>query len=166
MQKNEFAITTNEINIAENINIKRNIQIAIRITKLVYYIYSRIIDIISGIIGTILVLPITLLVICVRFLKNENNGPIFFTQLRIGKDGKTFKMYKYRTMCENADDKLEKYLLNNKEIREEYEKYKKLKNDPRITKVGKILRKTSLDEFPQFPNILKGDMSLVGPRPY
>src|SRR5699024_2650763 len=90
----------------------------------------------------------------------------FYTQERIGKDGKHFKMYKYRSMVVGADEKLREYLAENEEAREEYAKYKKLKHDPRITKMGAFLRKTSLDEFPQFINILKGEMSLVGPRPY
>lgn len=89
------------------------------------------------------------------------NGPIFYNQYRIGKDGKPFKMYKFRTMIVNADEELEKYLRENEEVREEYETYKKLRNDPRITKLGKFLRKTSIDEFPQFLNILNGTMSLV-----
>ena len=94
------------------------------------------------------------------------NGPIFYCQYRIGKDGKIFKMYKYRTMIINADKELEKYLVENNQFKEEYSTYKKLKNDPRITKLGNFLRKTSLDEFPQFINVLKGEMSIVGPRPY
>ena len=101
-----------------------------------------------------------------RIIKHENDGPIFYTQLRIGKNGKQFKLYKFRTMVMNADEKLEEYLKEDKEIAKEYKKYKKLKHDPRITKIGGFLRKTSLDEFPQFINVLKGDMSLVGPRPY
>ena len=75
-------------------------------------------------------------------------------------------MYKYRSMCLNADEELEKYLKENKEAREEYKKYKKLKNDPRITKVGAFIRKTSIDELPQLINCLKGDMDLVSVRPY
>ena len=75
-------------------------------------------------------------------------------------------MYKYRSMIVGADDKLEKYLEENEEARKEFKQYKKLKDDPRVTKVGKFIRKTSIDEFPQFINVLKGEMSLVGPRPY
>ena len=112
-----------------------------------------------------MLLPITLIIgvanICVK-----DKGPIFFVQERIGKNGKLFKLYKYRSMVVNADDKLSKYLAENEEAREEYRKYKKLRNDPRITVIGKIIRKTSIDEFPQFINVLKGEMSLVGPRPY
>ena len=138
---------------------KRKENIAFRITK-------RAIDILAGLVGTILLIPITVLVWFVRIIKKENTGPIFFEQLRIGKNGKQFRMYKYRSMCMNADETLKKYLEENEVARKEYKKYKKLKNDPRITKVGCFLRKTSLDEFPQFINVLKGDMSLVGPRPY
>ena len=138
---------------------KRKENIAFRITK-------RAIDILAGLVGTILLIPITVLVWFVRIIKKENNGPLFFEQLRIGKDGKQFRMYKYRSMCMNADETLKQYLEENEDARKEYKKYKKLKNDPRITKVGCFLRKTSLDEFPQFINVLKGDMSLVGPRPY
>lgn len=138
---------------------KRKENIAFRITK-------RAIDILAGLVGTILLIPITVLVWFVRIIKKENTGPLFFEQLRIGKSGKQFRMYKYRSMCMNADETLKKYLEENEVARKEYKKYKKLKNDPRITKVGCFLRKTSLDEFPQFINVLKGDMSLVGPRPY
>ena len=101
-----------------------------------------------------------------RLVLKENDGPLFFEQIRIGKNGKQFRMYKFRTMVMEADEKLFKYLEENPEAKKEYKKYKKLKNDPRITKLGKILRKTSIDEFPQFINVLKGEMSLVGPRPY
>ena len=126
---------------------------------------KRAVDFLGGVVGTILLVPVTIAV----FIGNKilkDNGPIFYTQERIGKNGKKFKMYKFRSMVLNADEKLEKYLSENEEARKEYKKYRKLKNDPRITKMGRLLRKTSLDEFPQFINVIKGDMSLVGPRPY
>ncbi len=127
---------------------------------------KRIVDIIAGLIGTILLIPITICIYIAKKILKEDDGPIFYDQLRIGKNGKVFKMYKYRSMVIGADEILKEYLEKNEEARREYKEYKKLKNDPRITRVGKFLRKTSLDEFPQFINVLKGDMSLVGPRPY
>lgn len=133
----------------------------LRIEKII----KRFMDILGGGVGVLTLIPLTLIIwIANKVVKD--NGPIFYTQERIGQNGKIFKMYKYRSMVVGADEKLEKYLAENEEAREEYKKYKKLKNDPRITIIGKILRKTSLDEFPQFINVLKGDMSLVGPRPY
>ncbi len=131
-----------------------------------YRFIKRAVDIIGGIVGVILLIPITLIVGVIRIIKKENDGPLFYEQLRIGKNGKQFRMYKYRSMCLNADQTLKEYLEKNDEARKEYKKYKKLKCDPRITKVGKVLRATSLDEFPQLINVLKGEMSLVGPRPY
>ena len=126
---------------------------------------KRSIDIIGGFVGVLAIIPLTIIIFIVKLISREK-GPIFYTQDRIGKDGKLFKMYKFRSMVVGADEKLFEYLKENKEAREEYKKNKKLKNDPRITKMGGFLRKTSLDEFPQFINVLKGDMSLVGPRPY
>ena len=126
---------------------------------------KKLIDIMAGIIGTILLIPHTIGVF-IGNLINGDKGPIFYKQKRIGKDGKEFIMYKFRSMVVGADEILFNYLEKNEEAKKEYKKYKKLKNDPRITKVGKFLRKTSLDEFPQFINVLKGEMSLVGPRPY
>ena len=126
---------------------------------------KRIVDIIGGIIGTILLLPLT----AIMFIGNKickDNGPVFYSQERIGKDGKAFKMYKYRSMVVGADDVLNDLLQQDEIARKEYKKYKKLKNDPRVTKMGSFLRKTSLDEFPQFINVLKGNISLVGPRAY
>lgn len=134
--------------------------------NIAYRFVKRIIDILAGIVGVLLLIPIIIVVEALRIIKKENDGPLFYTQLRIGKNGKQFKMYKFRSMCMNADEKLKEYLQENEEARKEYKKYKKLRCDPRITKVGKVLRATSLDEFPQFINVLKGDMSLVGPRPY
>lgn len=134
--------------------------------NIAYRFVKRLVDIIAGIVGVIFLIPITIVVEIIRIVKKENDGPLFYTQLRIGKDGKQFRMFKFRSMCMNADEKLKEYLQENEEARKEYKKYKKLKCDPRITKVGKVLRATSLDEFPQLINVLKGDMSLVGPRPY
>ena len=128
-------------------------------------IAKRVLDILGGLAGVIFLIPLTIAL----YLANRvvgDKGPLFYIQERIGKNGKLFKMYKYRSMVVGADEALERYLNENEDAREEYKKYKKLKNDPRITKVGKFIRKTSLDEFPQFINVLKGDMSLVGPRPY
>lgn len=132
---------------------------------LIRKIFKRLIDILGGIVGTFVLIPLTI-GIAIANLICKDNGPIFYSQYRMGKNGKLFKMYKYRSMVVGADEKLKKYLEENEEARKEYKKYKKLKHDPRITKVGEFIRKTSLDEFPQFINVLKGDMSLVGPRPY
>lgn len=134
-------------------------------TYLVEKIAKRGIDIIGGIVGAIILIPLTLIIYIANKVAKDN-GPIFFCQDRIGKDGKIFKMYKYRSMVVGADEKLKDYLKENPEATREYKIYKKLKNDPRITKVGKFIRKTSIDEFPQLINVLRGDMSLVGPRPY
>lgn len=126
---------------------------------------KRLLDLLAGIVGMIMLIPITTIVAIANSFEKDK-GPIFFTQERIGKDGKLFKMYKFRTMIVGADKELERILKEDKEAAKEYKKNKKLKNDPRVTKIGKFLRRTSLDEFPQFINVLKGDMSLVGPRPY
>ncbi len=141
-------------------NLDRN-----RVVLRIETILKRFIDIIGSIVGIVCLIPLTI-IIWIANLIMKDNGPIFYTQERIGKNGKIFKMYKYRSMVVGADEKLKEYLEKNEEARKEYAEYKKLKNDPRITKIGAFLRKTSLDEFPQFINILKGEMSLVGPRPY
>lgn len=128
-------------------------------------IIKRAIDLAAGIVGCLLLVPITLFVVICNIICKDN-GPIFFTQKRIGKNGKVFKMYKYRTMVVGAEEILQKHIDEQTEIGKEYIEHKKIKNDPRITKIGKFLRATSLDEFPQFLNVMKGQMSLVGPRPY
>ncbi len=128
-------------------------------------IVKRTFDIVGGLTGIIFLLPLTVIIYIANLVEGDN-GPIFYTHERIGKNGKLFKMYKFRSMVVDADERLYKYLEENDEAREEYAKYKKLKYDPRVTKVGEFIRKTSIDEFPQFINVLKGDMSLVGPRPY
>ncbi len=128
-------------------------------------IIKRTIDIIGSLVGIIALIPLTLIIGLANLIVGDT-GPLFYSQKRIGKDGKIFKMYKYRSMVVGAEEKLKNYLEENEKAREEYKKYKKLKQDPRITKIGNFIRKTSLDEFPQFINVLKGEMSLVGPRPY
>ncbi len=128
-------------------------------------VITRALDILGGLVGCLCVIPIAIAVIA-NNIRERDFGPIFFSQMRIGKNGKLFRMYKFRTMVKDADKKLEELLENDECAREEYRKYKKLKNDPRVTKFGECLRRTSLDEFPQFLNVLKGEMTLVGPRPY
>ncbi len=135
------------------------------IVKGITLFIKRCIDICGGLVGVILLLPITFVVKVANIL-NKDNGPVFYTQDRIGKNGKLFKIYKYRTMVQDADKKLFELLERDEKAREEYKINKKLKNDPRITKFGSFLRKTSIDELPQLINVLKGDMSIVGPRPY
>lgn len=131
---------------------------------IIYSFTKRTIDIIVGILGIVLLIPVSIIVKIINII-NKDYAPMFYSHVRIGKNGKEFKLYKFRSMVPNADEIL-KELMKDKKIAEEYNKNKKLKNDPRITKVGKFLRKSSLDEIPQFINILKGDMSLVGNRPY
>lgn len=128
-----------------------------------YLFIKRCIDIIGALIGLIISSPIFILV-SIMYLFGESKGPVFFKQLRYGKNGELFYIYKFRSMVVNADEKLkqnkvlyQKYIKNNYKLEQN--------EDPRITKVGRFLRKTSLDELPQFINVLKGDMSLVGPRP-
>ncbi|MGL5126468.1 MAG: exopolysaccharide biosynthesis polyprenyl glycosylphosphotransferase, partial [Fusobacteriaceae bacterium] len=128
-------------------------------------ILKRMVDILAGIAGCLILIPLTI-VVWYKTDKEERKGGIFFSQDRIGVDGKPVKIYKYRSMVTGADDVLKKMLENDIEKREEYKKNKKLKDDPRITKIGEFLRRTSLDEFPQFLNVIKGEMSFVGPRPY
>lgn len=131
----------------------------------IYLFIKRTVDIICGIIGLLILIPMSILIKIVSVL-NGDFGSIFFTQSRIGINGKEFKFYKYRTMVPNADEKLFKLLEEDEAAAAEYKIHKKLKNDPRITKLGKILRKTSIDELPQLINVLLGDMSLIGNRPY
>ncbi|MBO5348482.1 MAG: sugar transferase [Clostridia bacterium] len=130
-----------------------------------YIFLKRTFDICVGLVGSMLLLPI-MLIVKIANLKNGDNDPVLFKQKRIGKNGKEINIYKIRSMIPNAEQVLEKLMKENPKIKEEYEKNKKLENDPRITKVGAFIRKTSLDEFGQFINILKGDMAVVGPRPY
>ncbi len=134
-----------------------------RILKYLNAFLKRIMDIIGGLVGLMLLAPATIIVAILNFI-NKENGPIFYAQKRVGKDGKMFKMYKFRTMIVDADKKLNEILEKDEALRKEWEENRKLKNDPRITKIGNFLRKTSIDEIPQFINVLIGNLSLVGPR--
>ncbi|WP_231474351.1 sugar transferase [Enterococcus saccharolyticus] len=128
--------------------------------KYIYRFIKRIIDILGSSIGLVILSPI-FLVVAILMKKEEPNGPIFFSQTRVGKNETTFKMFKFRSMCVDAEEKLAELLEHNEVEGAMF----KMKDDPRITKVGKFIRKTSIDELPQLWNVLKGDMSLVGPRP-
>lgn len=108
---------------------------------------------------------VPVLLILMAWVKLDSKGPAIFESERIGKDGVKFKCFKLRTMCLGADKKLDDILENQAELKSEFNKFRKLKNDPRVTRVGRFLRSFSLDELPQLFNVLKGDMSFVGPRP-
>jgi lipopolysaccharide/colanic/teichoic acid biosynthesis glycosyltransferase len=125
----------------------------------IYYIIKGIIDKIGALLGIIVLSPV--FIITAAAIKLESDGPVIFSQVRVGKDGKTFKMYKFRSMVQNAEELLVKLKHKNEMSGPMF----KIKDDPRITKVGRFIRKTSIDELPQLFNILKGEMSLVGPRP-
>lgn len=113
--------------------------------------------------GTIAIIPILALVALWIYI--DSPGPVIFSHTRIGKDGKAFPCYKFRTMCVDSQETLEALLASDIAVRTEWNRDFKLKNDPRITRSGAFLRKTSLDELPQIFNVLMGEMSLVGPRP-
>ena len=132
--------------------------------EITYSFLKRTVDITASATALLLLSPVFL--VTSLAIRKDSDGPAMFTQKRIGKDGKLFEIYKFRTMVPDADKKLFELLDKDEKAREEYKVNKKLKNDPRITKVGSFLRKTSIDELPQLINVLKGDMSLVGPRPY
>lgn len=124
---------------------------------------KRLFDIIFSLFVLIAFSPIYLLLALLITISSP--GPIFYVQERVGKNYKRFGCIKFRTMVNNADEMLESLIVNSPQMREEFEDNFKLKDDPRVTWIGKFLRLTSLDEFPQFWNVLKGDMSVVGPRP-
>ena len=131
------------------------------INKLIKLIF----DLIVGLLICIPVIPI--IIACAIWVKLDSKGPIFYNAKRIGKNGKEFTCYKFRSMYTNADELLAQYLAENLVAKKEWDEFQKLHDfDPRVTKAGKIMRKTSLDELPQILNVLKGEMSLVGPRPY
>lgn len=135
----------------------------ISIKKYLYFGVKRLFDILIALIGCLFLLPI-ILIVKISYLLHKDFNSIFFRQKRIGKNGKEFNLYKFRSMVPNADEVL-KELLKDPKYKEEWDLNQKFEHDPRITSMGNILRKTSLDELPQFINILIGDMSLIGPRP-
>lgn len=124
-----------------------------------YKVFKRIIDILGALFGLILLSPIFIVVAII--IKITSEGPIFFSQNRVGINGKKFKMYKFRSMVVNAEELKAKLISKNEMSGPMF----KLKDDPRVTAIGKFIRKTSVDELPQLWNVLKGEMSLVGPRP-
>ncbi|RED65047.1 sugar transferase [Cohnella lupini] len=121
---------------------------------------KRALDVTMALFGMIVLLPV-FIVVGIAIKLDDPRGRIFFHQIRVGKNGKTFKMYKFRSMVSNADEKLKDILHLNEIDGAMF----KMKEDPRITRIGKFIRKTSMDELPQFINVLKGEMSMVGPRP-
>ena len=131
--------------------------------QLVYLVIKRILDILVGLVGVVLLIPIT---ICVKlaYLLSGDRAKIFYRQRRIGQNGREIMIYKFRSMIPNAGEVLEQ-MLQDEAYRREWEENQKFNNDPRITGVGRFLRKTSIDELPQMINVLIGNMSLVGPRP-
>ncbi|WP_304362981.1 sugar transferase [Bacillus sp. AFS040349] len=129
-------------------------------SKVHYLIMKRLSDIFGSLLGIIILSPL-FLIIAIWIKMEDPKGPVIFKQVRVGKDEKEFYMYKFRSMVTDAEERLEDLLLLNEVSGAMF----KMKKDPRITKVGKYIRKTSMDEFPQLLNVLKGEMSLVGPRP-
>ena len=129
-------------------------------SRRVYWAVRRTQDIILSLLALIVLAPVMLLIAVVIVIDDPSAGPIF-SQERVGRKGKVFKFYKFRSMCANAEDKLDGLLEKNEMNGPVF----KIKDDPRITRVGKFIRKTGLDELPQLWNVLKGEMSIVGPRP-
>lgn len=131
--------------------------------QIIYLAFKRIVDILCGLLGLVLLLPVTLFV-KLAYLASGDKEKVFYRQARIGQNGKIIRIWKFRSMVPNADEVLQE-LLKDEKYRKEWDESQKFEDDPRITKVGRVLRKTSIDELPQFINVLVGDMSLVGPRP-
>ena len=125
---------------------------------------KRTMDLLATVFGGLVISPVFLLLTLLVLL--ELGRPVFYKDRRMGRGGQLFSCIKFRTMASDAEDALQKLLDENSQVREEYLKYHKLRDDPRVTRIGRFLRKTSLDELPQLWNVLRGEMSLVGPRPY
>lgn len=134
------------------------------LSKTIYFIIKRIFDIICALIGCVLLIPI-LIIVKISYMLTGDFNPMIYSHTRIGKNGKEFRLYKFRSMVWNADEVFEE-MMKDAEFVKKYKKNMKIDNDPRITKVGKVIRTTSIDEMPQFVNVLLGDMSMIGNRPY
>jgi lipopolysaccharide/colanic/teichoic acid biosynthesis glycosyltransferase len=141
-------------------NISKKINGEISMSLKIYSLFKRIFDVVSSTLLLITLSPLFLILIIL--VKLDSKGPVFFGHKRIGYKGEIISVYKFRSMVQNAEEVLKKFTPEQKE---EFEKNFKLDDDPRVTKIGAFLRKTSLDELPQLINIIKGDMSVVGPRP-
>ena len=136
-----------------------------KIKRILYLSSKRLTDIIISLIGLLFLIPIAI-IIKISYMVTGDFKSIFYVQDRIGKNGKLFKFFKFRSMVPNADEVLFELLKKNKKLKKEYDTNKKLKDDPRITPAGKIIRRFSIDELPQLINIFLGDMTLIGNRPY
>lgn len=153
-------ITSETTENIETTSLRTQSDVKTKISKKVYIKVKRVIDVILASIALILLSP--LFAIIAIAIKIDSKGPVFFAHKRIGKNGNIIKLYKFRSMVINAEELIKSFTP---EQMKEYKENYKLTNDPRITKVGKFLRKTSLDELPQLINIINGDLSIIGPRP-
>lgn len=145
------------------VNYEQNVNQRVKLSgnrSLFYQVSKRLLDIVASLVGIVIFLPI-MVIIAILIKLEDREGKIIFIQERQGQYPRTFKMYKFRSMYSDAEDRLQEL----QELNEQTGPVFKIQNDPRITRVGKFIRKTSLDELPQLFNVLKGDMSLVGPRP-
>lgn len=152
-----------------NTNLRKNSDVAVcgqtvnlvdYLNKTIYLFLKRLLDIFLSLVGIILLIPI-LIIIRISMWLSKDFGSLFYSQIRVGKNRTPFRMYKIRSMCEDADDQFTDLLSKNEIEGAMF----KIKDDPRVTRIGSFIRKTSIDELPQFFNVLCGDMSLVGPRP-
>lgn len=159
MQNLQYEETEKQTGLFKNEIAAKEITIEAKDKGIGYYFIKRVIDLTGSLCGIILLSPLFLIVSVL--IKLDSKGPVFFIQERVGKDGKIFRMLKFRSMCSDAENKLKDLKAKNEMTGPMF----KMRRDPRITKVGRFIRKTSIDELPQLFNILAGDMSLVGPRP-
>ncbi|MFY0761448.1 sugar transferase [Metabacillus dongyingensis] len=138
----------------------KHVNVGLETSTSTYKISKRLLDITGALFG-IIILSLLFILVALAIKLEDPKGPVFFAQIRVGKNGQEFKMYKFRSMVSDAEERLKELLSLNEVSGAMF----KMKNDPRITKTGKLIRKTSIDELPQLINVLKGEMSLVGPRP-